>query len=143
MRCFIYRNLHKDGCVYSIKALEGVYKGRIIGYASGVIVNDVVFKVSEAGRERVRREKKKNVHAGIVGNVVMVSHYKRRLTTLKRSEKIHKFPFSPLTQVTYNPYLYDTFVKKKNGQPVLTAAQVIIRGTAVAAIGVNLPIISR
>jgi len=47
--------------------LEGPDKGRVVGWASTVLLSDVTPKVSEAGRQRVLREKRKNVHAGMGG----------------------------------------------------------------------------
>ena len=56
-------------------------------------------KVSEAGRQRVLRDGRKNVHAGVVG---YLSH---------ASDKALSVPAAS-EQVTYNPYLYSTFVYK-------------------------------
>lgn len=63
-KCFVYRNLTK-GC-YSLKDVK---TGLVIGHAKEVFLEDVSFKVSAAGRDRVRREQKKYVHAGIEGRV--------------------------------------------------------------------------
>lgn len=65
MRVFVYFNLHRQ--CWSIKALDGEKRGRVIGHASAVYLRDVEFRVSEAGRQRVLREQRKNVHAGVVG----------------------------------------------------------------------------
>jgi len=95
MRVFVYYNLHRH--LWSIKALEGAHKGRVIGYSHTVLLQDAVGKVSQAGRRRVLREKRKNVHAGIVG-------------TLVHMEGEGYFP--GLNEITYNPYKYDSFVDK-------------------------------
>jgi len=50
MRVEIYWNLHK-GC-YSIRALEGLSKGRVIAHANKVLLRDVSFHVSEAGKQQ-------------------------------------------------------------------------------------------
>jgi hypothetical protein len=71
MRVMCYFNLHK--MVWSVKALEGEHRGRVIGHAKRVTLNNVTQRVSEAGRQRVIREKKKNVHAGMVGTLAAVS----------------------------------------------------------------------
>ena len=94
MKVFVYRNLHKN--CWSIKALEGENKGRVIYHAQNVTLSDCKFKVSEAGRQRVLREKRKNVHAGVVG----------QLTHINTADVYmpHSMP------VTYNPYKYSTFV---------------------------------
>ena len=66
MKVFVYFNLHRK--LFSVKALEGPDKGKVIGHTTYLWLKDVTFKVSEAGRQRVLREKRKNVHAGVVGN---------------------------------------------------------------------------
>ena len=98
MRVFVYYNLHKK--VWSIKALEGEQKGRVIRHAATLTLSDCTFKVSEAGRQRVLRERRKNVHAGVVGHLVD--------PTVMTDEAI---------AVTYNPYLYDSFVVSESKQP--------------------------
>jgi len=64
-KVFVYFNLHQK--CFSVKALTGANKGRVIAHSDTITLKGVVFKVSEAGRQRVLIEKKKNVHAGVVG----------------------------------------------------------------------------
>ena len=99
MKVFVYYNLHRH--LWSIKALEGPRKGLVIGHSDTVLLQDATPKVSEAGRQRVLRDKRKNVHAGIVG-------------TLVHREGEGYFPGS---EVTYNPYKYTTFVDKDTERP--------------------------
>ena len=80
LKCFVYFNLHRK--VWSIKALEGEHKGRVIAHSSMVEMSDCSFKVSEAGRQRVLRDKRKNVHAGIVGVVRTIGE---NMDTLSRT----------------------------------------------------------
>lgn len=107
MRVFVYFNLHKK--CFSIKALEGAMKGKVIAHRDVVVLENCKFKVSEAGRQRVLREKRKNVHAGVTGVWDEVS---------KRDEA----DFVALSilgrQVTYNPYKYASFVIKVPEQPI-------------------------
>ncbi len=65
MKVFVYFNLRRK--LFSIKALEGPMKGRVVAHRHDVLINDATFKVSEAGRQRVIRERCKNVHAGVSG----------------------------------------------------------------------------
>jgi hypothetical protein len=100
VKVFVYKNLHatrKNGgvTVYSVKALDGPDKGRVIARSSHVLLTDVRPKVSQAGRRRVLREGRKNVHAGLVGNLV----------------SLDRRPFHG-DVITYNPYMYDSFVFK-------------------------------
>lgn len=65
IKVFVYWNLHKK--CWSIK---DVVAKKVIAHRNSVRLTDCQFKVSEAGRQRVIREKRKNVHAGVVGNWV-------------------------------------------------------------------------
>ena len=67
MRVRVYYNLNR--AVWSIKAMEGEFKGRVIGYADAVVLSNAHTVVSEAGRQRVLRERRKNVHAYIEGEL--------------------------------------------------------------------------
>jgi len=107
MKVFVYFNLHKK--VWSLKALEGANKGRVIAHRNEVMLTDCVFKVSEPGRQRVLREKAKNVHAGVVGRWVQ--------------ELVGRCPRA----VGYNPYKGPTFTDKQTQAPVFTAACAILK----------------
>lgn len=88
----IYKNLHNG--LFSVK--QG---GLVVAHLDSVLLVNVSFKVNESGRERVIREKKKNVHAFIVGYIVSVNHTPASL--LKRA-------------ITYNPYKFNYFYFKDN-----------------------------
>jgi len=94
MRVFVYFNLHKK--MWSVKALEGPQKGRVIARTFHVALRDVQPRVSQKGRERVLREKRKNVHAGLVGDWIgfKLPEYYRHI---------------PDTEITYNPYKSGNF----------------------------------
>ena len=71
-RVFVYRNLsnrNKSKGRYSIMSREGSDYGLVIGHADELVLKDCEFKVSEAGRRRVLAQKRKNVHAGVLGYV--------------------------------------------------------------------------
>jgi hypothetical protein len=87
-----------------VKALEGERKGRVIAHMEVINLKDVSFKVSQAGRQRVLREKRKNVHAGVVGAYA----------------QFDEMPYVD-RRVRYNPYLNETFVDME-GTPVYNAA---------------------
>ncbi len=89
MKKRVYFNLHKR--LFSVQEkVNGQWK--VIGHTDDITLYNVTFKVSEAGRQRVLREKKKNVHAFVEG-------------TLSPSPlQCH----SPLT-IRYNPYKSGSF----------------------------------
>ena len=106
MRVEVYWNLHKK--LFSVRALEGENKGRVIQHAYKVKLEEASFVVQPAGRERVLREGKKNVHAFVRGRIANSGF-----------EDCHE-DFSD-EKVTYNPYIYDTFVNAKTKEPIFKA----------------------
>jgi hypothetical protein len=62
---FVYRNLHRNE--WSIRAADGPHKGQIIGHATHLVIEFARWRVNEIGRQRVIRDKAKNVHAGVFG----------------------------------------------------------------------------
>jgi hypothetical protein len=100
IKVFVYYNLHKKK--WSIKALEGECKNKVIGHADVVQLKDATSKVSQAGRNRVIKEQCKNVHAGITGT----------LTGYTDLNCFDLVGHDCWREITYNPYLYETFVYK-------------------------------
>jgi hypothetical protein len=138
MKVFIYRNIQKEGNVFSIKVLEGPLKNRVVGHANGLFLKDCQFAVSQAGRQRVLREKRKNVHAGVVGDLVAVTGYRTRIhnTGLDfdyMNEEAWQAKYAPGVPVTYNPYLYSSFVLKGTTSAIHKAENVMIIGSRVEA----------
>lgn len=110
MKVFVYFNVRLR--LFSIKALEGESRGRVVHHASTVEVLDATFKVSEAGRQRVLKEKRKNVHAGIVGTLGYFGH-----EPLEHTQDALVF--------TYNPYKMSTFCTA-DGTPVHRGRRVVL-----------------
>lgn len=67
MLCDVYYNFNRK--VFSIRAGEGPHRGRVVAHEDKVTVWGARFHVSAAGRERVLRQKRKNVHAWVRGEV--------------------------------------------------------------------------
>ena len=114
MKVFVYFNLHRK--LFSIKALEGDMKGRVIAHRHTVLINDATFKVSEAGRQRVIREQRKNVHAGVSGTWINVD----------AGRGLHSFVIINGSAITYNPYKYNTFVHLYGEHPITSARLVAL-----------------
>lgn len=87
---FVYRNLHKH--CWSIRSAR---TRLVIGHAETVLLQAASPKVSEAGRQRVLQERRKNVHAGIVGMLLSMGPAPEGMESW--------------TRVTYNPYAGPTF----------------------------------
>ena len=118
-RVFVYRNLHQD--CWSVKSKE---TGRVVAHADSVQLDNVDFKVSEPGRQRVLREKSKNVHAGLVGTL---KHFTPKGSQMPGAVFVNEAPkadfesSSEPVAITYNPYKYAHFVVKATEQPVAKA----------------------
>jgi len=114
----VYRNLHKN--CWSVKALSGPNRGRTVLHASFVAVEGADFYVSQKGRERVLREQKKNVHAGVFGRVSYAVVEKERYATCPRARHVYGdgtlahmsdvATHPAYREATYNPYKFSGFV---------------------------------
>jgi hypothetical protein len=96
----VYFNLHKK-----LFSVQDAKTGLVIGHTEAINLLDCTFKVSEAGRQRVLKEQKKNVHAFVIG------HY---VTDQEGQEQ---------EQAKYNPYKYSSFVDSQE-QPLKEAYSV-------------------
>jgi len=114
MKVFVYFNLHRK--CFSIKALEGPNKGRVVAHRDDVLLFDGTFKVSEAGRQRVLRERKKNVHAGVVGQ------WDNTGIDTSTHDRVLRYG----SAITYNPYKYDSFVHLYGEHPCKTGRLVAL-----------------
>ena len=98
----VYRNLHKH--CFSVR-----YKGHVIAHATQLYLEDVSFVVREGGRQRVLREKRKNVHAFLKG-------------TLSKPPSEVRPQYS--LEVCYNPYKHKNF--QCEGSPIHFAKHVLL-----------------
>jgi len=147
MQVFVYCNIRTKNL--SIRALAGPYKGKVVASAERVALKDVEFKVSEAGRRRVRKTGRKNVHAGAVGTLAAawgitlredLDNGTRRAVVLQTNR-----PFPPWEggkPVGYNPYINAEFrAKRKSGalgaRPVFSARAVVLDRCKIEAAGIN------
>ena len=86
----VYYNLRKK--IFSVQEkVAGSWK--VVEHTHNLAIRNVTFKVSEAGRQRVLREKRKNVHAFVLGD---------------RCENVPKSVAR--IEVSYNPYKGPNFV---------------------------------
>lgn len=128
--CDVYLNLHKAGFL-SVRAAEGSDKGRVVGHVSAIELADCSFRVSEAGRQRVIRERQKNVHATLRGRVVMVSM--ESSPPLSMTERQRAILAAGGQDTTYCPYHTPTFINRETKHAVYAAQSVVIIGKFVAA----------
>lgn len=96
-----YKNLHT-------KAISVQQDGIVQCHVDNIVLQEASFHVSEKGRDRVRREKSKNVHAYIKGFVV----------DARETDEILPFDWQ---SVRYNPYETDWFTDVESGRHVSDA----------------------
>lgn len=119
VRVFVYFNVRRKD--FSVKALSGAQRGRVIAHADVVEVLNAEFVVGEAGRLRVIATGHKNVHAGVRGTL-----------------GYHGVDTQPLTKnavkVTYNPKRDTCFISVSSRLPApLRADRVVLSPTSVYA----------
>ena len=115
-RVQVYYNLHK-------KCLSVRHKGKVIEHAQEVTLTDARFHVQQAGRERVLKQKRKNVHAYVSGKLKETFWF----------TQAPKYIWTAKQRVTYNPYKYKNFVDKETLKPVASAEVVHISGKRITA----------
>ena len=106
-KVMVYYNLHKH--TFSV-----TYKGRLISHSDYVKLEDVEFRVRQGGRERVVREKSKNVHSFVIGTLMDYCEFP--------CENLPEEPNNNI--VTYNPYKYNSYVMKDTEEPIFHADEV-------------------
>ena len=94
----VYFNLHKK--TWSVRQ-----SGRVVGHTDYIQVKNPQYVVRQGGNERVRREKKKNVHAFVRGYVT------------------DSLPLFPQQQkfVSYNPYKNSSFVVRNTNDTICSS----------------------
>lgn len=85
-RVRVYYNLHKH--CYSV---QNTSTGKIIAHVNKICLKDASFVVRASGREKVLKERRKNVHAFVVG-----------IWQKSSCKKLNK-------RVRYNPYIRGEF----------------------------------
>ena len=94
----VYFNLHKK--TWSVRQ-----SGKVIMHTNYIQVKDPQYVVSQKGNERVRREKKKNVHAFV------------------RGYHMSELPLMPsqVQFVSYNPYKNSSFVIRNTDDSICSS----------------------
>ena len=92
MKVQVYYNLHKKRL-----SVRSAKSGLVINHTDLVKLNNAKFHVQPAGQAKVRREKRKNVHAYVSGDLASKQQVDSGI----------------LDQAYYNPYKNDYFVNSK------------------------------
>lgn len=118
----VYRNLkhgHAARPLYSV-----MLNGRIIARRRRVLLQNCKFVVNQAGRIRVIRSGRKNVHAFVIGQWV------RQPDSCFGTDETDKRTLG--IQVRYNPYKMKSF-QTPSGHPIKTARAVLLNENGVTA----------
>ncbi|TFG99972.1 hypothetical protein E4H12_00850 [Candidatus Thorarchaeota archaeon] len=122
--------------MFSVKAVDGPHKGLVFGYSSHLLLKDATFVVSVTGRQRVLRNQRKNVHAGIIGTLCDILNPTERIPNIlsqcRHSQWLDNVMLKVRHNVFYNPYLYETFVNQKE-EALFEAQSVSFRPEGVTA----------
>lgn len=126
-RVHVYRNLNKSTAGETVYSIRDAKTRRVLGHATNLLLNSCTFFVNQKGRDKVLREKRKNVHAWIDGHFGII-------------HAGDDYIFTQGYDVSYNPYKNNRFVMKmeeKLDAPIHTAGVVWIDGGLVIASGVT------
>ena len=99
----VYFNLHKK--CWSVRQA-----GVPVVHTDFIEIKDPQFVVQQGGNARVRREKKKNVHAFVRGYLT------NRVGIFPKKQKL----------VTYNPYKHTSFVERGSEKPICSAEYAVL-----------------
>ncbi|MDF7815588.1 MULTISPECIES: hypothetical protein [Hymenobacter] len=100
----VYRNLkYKDQGLFSVQ-----FGGLVVAVLETVQLSNVVFKVTETGRQRVIASRQKNVHAYAIGTFTAT-------------------PQPTATEpISYNPYRAGHFFRIEDQAPIHSATAVVL-----------------
>ena len=116
-RVFVYYNLHRE--CWSVR--QG---GKIVDHTHSIMLKDCRYLVGKAGRKRVLREKRKNVHAFVHGYIhphfigldfdpEPIDGWRKAWTNL---------PEYQMREIRYNPYDKASFTYKDDASPAWFAS---------------------
>ena len=127
MKVEAYRNLHNGK--YSVKAMEGPNKGRVVLHCDYLELGDVKFVVSQSGRNRVLKERKKYVHATVRGTLGKFTG--KQPKPFEHGHVVQGDYFveaiaEEMDAFTYNPFKFTTFVDAETHEPLANASEAIL-----------------
>lgn len=109
----IYRNLNNGTMSIQLHTRgKGWY---VAGHVKNAIVANVTFKVSESGRQRVIRDKRKNVHAW--GQGILIAEFDDAIAC-------------PI-DLAYDPYTNTTFVERRSQREITRCDFLVVRNNLV------------
>ena len=117
-KVYVYKNL-QQAC-WSVRGRDS---GLVLCHCNYILLLYAEFHVSEKGRQRVLREKQKNVHAGIRGTTCLKESlpvYQDQVKAVANLPPEDK-AFWKYSLLTYDPYKYTSFVDVETEEPKVSA----------------------
>ena len=109
MKVDIYRNLNIPKGRTEMWSVLDRSTRKVVDHIRTAVVDNVKVVVQPAGRARVIREERKNVHAFVRGEL--------------SDERLIS---SGLVRVSYNPYDHDHFIREDTGEAIYEADRVLM-----------------
>tara|TARA_R100001244_G_scaffold129809_1_gene101481 strand:- start:91 stop:474 length:384 start_codon:yes stop_codon:yes gene_type:complete len=126
MRVDIYYNLHRK--CFSVRSMElGRSYRKVIAHRDAVLMKDCSFVVSESGRQRVLRDRRKNVHTFVRGLLPEEGDVRGIIKILQNH-------VDELVMVRYNPYVRGEFYELVSDKPITNARYIFADGKNITAL---------
>jgi len=106
----VYRHLPRE--VFSVRALDGPDKGRVLAHGTDLGLRGARMVVNERARLKIAGGNPKDVHAWIIGTLGAVT-------------------LGDPVRITYRPHERGEFFVAETGQPIWAAAALAFQGTQV------------
>ena len=116
-KTFVYKNLHRD--VWSL-----MNRGLVVSHEDHVVMEGCEFVVRPAGRGKVLRERKKNVHAFVKGYPIDAE---KSTADGGAREVVEALRLLTPVQITYHPYRKGSFYRIDTAADVVSADYVELR----------------
>ena len=134
MRVEVYFNLHKK--LWSVVDLS---TGLVVGHVDEIAIKDPSFAVQPAGRRKVLREGRKNVHAFVRGERLEQPHVDEEWLSRRGGVPVYYNPYKccqdcgTLELCAGLDTCRATFITKPEGAPIHGAGLATLSGRAVTA----------
>lgn len=103
-RYYIYRNLRTGG--FSVR-----YCGRVIDRLHTFTAEGVEFRVNEKGRQKVIKDRQKNVHAFVVADKYTVEKYP--ILTVDEVDRMIRITYNPYTDTQFKCHGFNFYSARK------------------------------
>ena len=118
MQVEIYMNVRKFNRGEPFWSVRDKKTGKVIQHEEELVVKNCWFTVQPAGRDKVRAQKRKNVHAWVNGTIMPD-------VRMNHGNESH-YPIEERRHVSYNPYTHDHFEVATESAPDASRGREIV-----------------